>query len=247
MALLVAGRQTRRVRSSDALEWLASVGVTPAGPGRWSENGKEYSDNDLAHEWMYGLMNDDALTLPQRVRVGLGMLDMLDDYWVAASIRMYILADAPAIATLYAGYRERLELPSPPGAMILSLWADWFEDPKTAAGAFAALLGDDVDSLTEPARRRVERVLSHSGPVPWAAKYDAYRAAADVPGLHPALFRGLLTSYLDYYGKNDPPAALALLDRLDLPPATEHLAKLRHVLTAGATNYYSTREVWEVG
>ncbi|MFF7203157.1 hypothetical protein [Streptomyces sp. NPDC008141] len=39
-------------------------------------------------------------------------------------------------------------------------------------------------------------------------------------------------------------AALALLDRLDLPPNTQHRAELRQVLAAGHTNHYRSPGAW---
>ncbi|MEU9233955.1 hypothetical protein [Streptomyces subrutilus] len=59
------------------------------------------------------------------------------------------------------------------------------------------------------------------------------------------MFRGLLTSYHDIYGDLEPAAALALLDRLDLPTDTPHLAELRHVLAAGHTNHYRSPGAWD--
>ncbi|WP_030023272.1 hypothetical protein [Streptomyces monomycini] len=92
--------------------------------------------------------------------------------------------------------------------------------------------------------RRATRALGVSGPVPWPVKHAVYQAAATIPHLHPALFRGLLGSYHDLYGDLDPRAALALLDELDLPATTEHLAPLRAVLTAGHRNHYRAPDAW---
>jgi hypothetical protein len=44
------------------------------------------------------------------------------------------------------------------------------------------------------------------------------------------VFDALLVSRHGSYGDLEPVAALALLDRLDLPPDTEHLAALRAAL-----------------
>ncbi|MGI5425960.1 hypothetical protein [Streptomyces sp. CA-179760] len=51
-----------------------------------------------------------------------------------------------------------------------------------------------------------------------------------LPALHSALFRGLRASFHDFYGDLEPPAAVALLDELDLPMNTPHVAELRHAL-----------------
>ena len=242
--------------ADDALRWLAELGVTPLGPGRWREEfeGKtsEYSNNDLAHEWMFSVMYDDGRTMTERVQLGLGMLDLLDDYWVAASIRMELHEEADFLA-LYAGYRERLEREHASVQMMLSLRVDDFEDLRTVLIAFAALLGDEVRDLRDRGRldeladgaahRRAARVLDCSGTVPWAAKHEVYEALVAVPSLHPALFQALFQSYAVVYGRIDPAAALDLLDRLDLPPETEHLRKLRVVLAAGA--HVRDPELWE--
>ncbi|MEU7591901.1 hypothetical protein AB0B79_02460 [Streptomyces sp. NPDC039022] len=170
--------------------------------------------------------------------------------------------------------RRRLEAPEEPAALLSSLWVDWFEDRATAEEAFAEVLGNDVEGmdapgdgtveapglttshLTGPVRtmpdgterdallRRATRVLGVSGPVPWRVKHAAYRTAATVPQLHPALFRGLLGSYHDLYGDLEPRAALALLGQLHLSAVTEHLAPLRAVLTAGHRNHYRAPDAW---
>ncbi|MEU8388210.1 hypothetical protein [Micromonospora sp. NPDC048842] len=72
--------------ANDALRWLAEQGVTPLGEGRWLESTSssdiERSDNDLAHEWSAAALGDDRLASVQRLRTGLGLLDLLDEYWV---------------------------------------------------------------------------------------------------------------------------------------------------------------------
>jgi hypothetical protein len=129
-----------------------------------------------------------------------------------------------------------------------SLWVDWFEDRTTAATAFAAVLGDDVDRIVtagSPALlRRARRVLACSGPVPWPVKALAYETAAHLPALHSALFDALLAGYHDVYGDLDPSAALALLERLTLPADTAHLGDLRRVLSAGLRNHRRAPGAW---
>ncbi|MFD5840962.1 hypothetical protein ACFWJG_05765 [Streptomyces chartreusis] len=65
------------------------------------------------------------------------------------------------------------------------------------------------------------------------------------PALRAALFGGLRASFHDVYGDLDPAAALALLDQLDLPANTQHLAELRHVLAAGHKNHYRSPGAWD--
>ncbi|MFC5904320.1 hypothetical protein [Streptomyces zhihengii] len=126
---------------------------------------------------------------------------------------------------------------------------DWFEDQATSAMAFAEVLGNDIDrAVTERSEvllRRACRVLECSGPVRWTVKEATYRTAVRLPALHPALFRGLLTSFHDLYGDLEPAAALALLGQLELPAHTRHLAELRHVLVAGHKNHYGSVGAWD--
>ncbi|MDT0456076.1 hypothetical protein RM550_10020 [Streptomyces sp. DSM 41527] len=147
-----------------------------------------------------------------------------------------------------------LEAEAEPEALLYSLWVDWFEDRDTSATAFAEVLGNDLASLPAqevpagqdrgPLLRRARRVLEASGPVPWPVKQPAYRTAAGIPELHPALFRGLLGSYHDVYGDLEPEPAVALLKQLDLPDGTEHLTELHQVLQAGHRNHHLAPHAW---
>lgn len=149
---------------------------------------------------------------------------------------------------------RRLEAPEQAEPVTYSLWVDWFEDRATVEVAFAEVLGNDVEELQardrlhemarDPLFRRAKRVLEISGPVPWSIKHPVYQAAAAVPDLHPALFKGLLSSYHDFYGNLEPHAAHTLLQQLDLPGNTEHLVPLRTVLETGHSNHYLTPDAW---
>jgi hypothetical protein len=247
--------------ADDALRWLAEQGVTPLGKGSWWESTSsshlERSDSDLAHEWAAAALGDDRLTPMQRLRTGLGLLDLLDEYWVTVELRNFVTeqADPVVTAAFWAGYRQRLEAVEPAEQVLYSLWVDWFEDQDTVEVAFSQVAGDDVrrmaarqrlrDLASGPLHRRIARVLEHSGPVGWAHKHDVYEAAATVPELRLALFKGLLASYHDVYGDLEPVPAVTLLDRLHLPADTPHLAPLRAVLVAGARNHYRHPHLWD--
>jgi hypothetical protein len=237
--------------SGEAEQWLASHGVRRTGPGRWRTAEGEFTDNDIAHEWTRDALDDRGL------RLGFGLLDLLDQYQVTAELRWFVAERAvPGLfAVLWHGYRRRLERVRTCRPVLESLWVDWFEDRDTVEAAFAAVLADDVRRLRSrrrlrelaagPVHRRAVRVLENSGPVRWSLKHDVYETAAAVPELHHAVFRGLLLSYHDFYGDLSPAAALVLLDQLVLPPATAHLATLRAVLETGAINHYRTPGLWE--
>ncbi|QKW24529.1 hypothetical protein HUT16_28225 [Kitasatospora sp. NA04385] len=217
-----------------ARSWLAGRGVRSAGDG-WVSDGQPgvpLTANQVAHSWAAGVFAED-LDRAGQLTLAFGLLDLLDDYWVTCEIgSAHRGEDGPLPAdVLWDGYRQRLEAERDAEAVTHSLWVDWFEDRATAATAFAEVLGDDVERVvsepTAPRLRRARRVLEHSGPVPWTVKEPAYRTAARLPALHPALFRALLASHRDVHGDVAPAPALALLDRLDLPAGTPHLADLR--------------------
>ncbi|MFY1677042.1 hypothetical protein [Streptomyces sp. WMMC905] len=228
-----------------ARRWLADQGIHQVHDGWVSdeEPGVPLTANQVAHS-RAGDVFSEGLSAADQVRLAFGLLDLLDDYWVACEIR---LADSGAKGPLPAdvlwdGYRRRLEAERHVEAVAYSLWADWFEDHTTSATAFAEVLGNDVDRVvaerSEAPLRRARRVLECSGPVRWTVKEPVYRTAARLPVLHPALFLGLRASFHDFYGDLEPAAALALLDRLDLPTNTEDLVALRHVLAAGRRDHH---------
>jgi len=243
-----------------ARRWLAEEGVVQVGEGVWTSGGApgegRLTANEVAHAWTSAALEDPGLDAVGRLRLALGLLDLLDEYWVTCEIG-FALAHTPdpAVARVFwDAYRRRLEAPEPAEPVTYSLWVDWFEDHTTVEAAFAEVLGNDVtelqarDRLQEmarsPLRRRTQRVLEVSGPVPWPIKHPVYRAAAALPDLHHALFRGLLGSYHDVYGDLEPRAALALLRELDLPADIEFLAPLHTVLQAGHSNHHRAADAW---
>ncbi|MFJ4975247.1 hypothetical protein ACIP6X_07885 [Streptomyces coeruleorubidus] len=223
-----------------ARRWLADQGVGQVGDGWVSADAPDVllTAGQVAHSWA-GEVFAEELDTAEQVRLAFGLLDLLDEYWVTCELRFAdesAKGPLPADA-LWGGYRERLEAERHVEAVTYSLWVDWFEDRDTAATAFAEVLGNDIGRIVaEPSEaplRRARRVLACSGPVAWPVKEPTYRCAVRLPALHPALFAGLLASCHDIYGDLEPSAALALLDQLDLPADTRHLAELRHMLAAG--------------
>ncbi|WP_106396415.1 hypothetical protein [Actinocorallia populi] len=243
-----------------ARSWLAADGVVEISAGVWTsaeEPDARLTACEVAHEWAQAALNDSELEPVERLRLGFGMLDLLDEFWVTAEIGFMVKAEKnPQVnEALWDAYRRRLEAPQIAENVSYSLWVDWFENHATVETAFAEVLGADIgelqrggrlDEITrDPLIRRVRRVLEVSGPVPWTIKLPVHQAVAGFPELHPALFRGLLLSYHDVYGDLEPRAALALLERLELPPGTEHLATLSAVLREGHTNHYRSPGAWD--
>ncbi|WP_327265533.1 hypothetical protein OG444_32935 [Streptomyces sp. NBC_01232] len=230
----------RTTDAERALRWLAEDGVTRTGQGTWYDAEPPagiLTSEDLCNGLGSMAFTDVGLDLADRLRVALGLMDLLG--WhplVTAQVHTAHLGPQGPLPAdlLWDGYRRRLEAGPACEAITCSLWFDWFEYAPTAEEAFAEVLGNDRERLQpgapEPLLRRARRVLEHSGPVPWAAKAPALRAAARVPALHHAVFRAVLRSHHDTYGSIDPAPGLALLDGLELPSDTERLAALRSEL-----------------
>lgn len=240
-----------------ARAWLVDGGVRQTGPDTWAhddEPERPLTRNDVALECSSWIYEDDDLDEPGKIRVALGMVDLLDELWTAEELHVpYCLRGKVPPPELWAGLRERLEAPTLSTVIDNSIWHSWFECGATAEGAFRALIGDelaDPDALAAAVApdlflRRAARVLNLSGPVAWAVKERAYRSASQIDGLHLAVFKAILASYHDYFGNLEPAPALDLLDRLGIPAATEHLAPLRQVLAAGHRNHYASPEAWD--
>jgi hypothetical protein len=244
-----------------ARTWLAERGVTSNDSGRWTgpdpSGGQVETASDVAHKWTGEALADPALDALGRLRLGLGLLDLLGEYWVSCEIR-WAVRDTPderVARTFWNAYRQRLEVAEPADPISYSLWVDWFEDRSTVARAFTELLANDVDQLAAEGRLeelahgplfwRAEHILRISGPVPWPVKSGVYETVAAVPELQPALYQGILRSYHDYFGDLEPQAALALLRKLKLPADTTSLAPLCTVLAAGGVNHYRDPEAWK--
>ncbi|MFF4445643.1 alpha/beta fold hydrolase [Streptomyces sp. NPDC001502] len=228
--------------SESARLWLAERGVVRTGEDTWTDGESEegrLTSNEVAHRWAAAALGDDSLDIGQRLRLGFGLVDLLDEYWVTVEIASAVqgITDPDTARVLWNGYRSRLDAPAHCEAIVYSLWVDWFEDGDTAERVFAEVLGKDLTQLRpdspEPMLRRARRVLESSGPVPWRAKELVYRTAARVPELAEAVFRGILHSHHDVYGDLDPAEALAVLGQMRLPEDTEHLAELRSALESG--------------
>ncbi|MCQ6553934.1 hypothetical protein NPS70_12105 [Streptomyces sp. C10-9-1] len=150
---------------------------------------------------------------------------------------------------VWDGYRGRPEAPSAGEAVPCSLWVDGFEDRGTSAAAFEEAFGRDTTppgcARTPPAPppRRAHRVPEASGPVPWPVELPAYRAAAAVAALRPAVFRGLPDGYHAVYGGLDP-AAAPEPSRRSASPGHRAPAGTAPVLAAGHANHHRAPHAW---
>lgn len=237
-----------------ARSWLAQAQVRQVGDTTWVDDdlGSELSANDVALDYSSWVFDDEALDVASRFRVAFGLIDLLDEFWTTQEMHFPYCGgsrERPP-AELWDGYRDRLEAPQVSEQVTQSLWYTWFECTDTSEEAFTALLGRDVTLLeagpvTDDALlRRAARVLRASGPVRWDVKARTYEAASSTEALRPAVYRGLLRSYHDYFGDLEAGPALKILDNLGLAPDTEHLAELRTVLAAGHTSHVASPDAW---
>ncbi|MEJ8641371.1 hypothetical protein WKI68_07570 [Streptomyces sp. MS1.HAVA.3] len=140
-----------------ARRWLAAEGVTRTGEDEWTDGGSEdgrLTSNEVAHAFAGAAVRDDSLDVEGRIRLGFGLVDLLDAYRVTVEIGSAVQGaeDPRAARALWDGYRSRLEAPEVSEAVTYSLWVDWFEDRDTADTAFAEVLGKDVGQLRPGAR-----------------------------------------------------------------------------------------------
>ncbi|WP_067488944.1 hypothetical protein [Actinomadura hibisca] len=226
-----------------ARAWLAEEGVVERGPGVWFEPpDRVMTPGEVAHDWAHAAMSGYEEDPREALRVAFGLLDLLDEWWVAAEMAS-VIGRHQDDRVFWEGYRRRLDSPAEPKTITYSLWAEWFEDAATVGRAFAEVLGDDAGDLAA-IPNRARWVLEASGPVPWPLKHPVYRAAAELPALHMPLFKAIRAGYHDVYGDLEPGPALDLLDGLSIPADTEHLAPLRTALAAGHRNHRHSPEAW---
>lgn len=105
-----------------------------------------------------------------------------------------------------------------------TLWCDYFERSDRVERAWREVTAETVDDVA------LRRALIASGPVPFALKEPLYTRLITGQRWHYYIFRSLLHSTFDYFGKVDKAGASSLLNRLNLPPETENLARLQQAL-----------------
>jgi hypothetical protein len=110
---------------------------------------------------------------------------------------------------MWGAYRRWLESGDEPlaHAASYSLWVDWLEDPSTVERAWQAMIA------APPERRRTERLVEISGPVPWKLKAPLLDELARDPRFHPAI-RKLTGARDEVLGQLDEDGAKALARRV---------------------------------
>ena len=112
-------------------------------------------------------------------------------------------------------------------ALGYALWCEFFEDPQTIDEAWQNL----IEPL--PNDQALHTILIHSGPVPWEKKWSLFLDLRGRTEMHYYIFRSILHSQFDVYGRLDQREALQILERLQISPETKYLSKLRSKLQEG--------------
>jgi hypothetical protein len=186
-------------------------------------------DNDsslVAHEISDALWEADA-PLEERIATFFEIYDEMPSYgFVMYASHEYGEWPLTARRQFWDGVRKRLAtsdraLGRP---LAYSLWCDWFEHGEYTAEAWEALTAPDTPVPV------LEHVLIASGPVPWPDKTRLYNRLITDVRWHYYIFRSLLHSAFDVYGKFDRNEAAGWLTRLSIPSSTEHLSELQRRL-----------------
>ena len=101
------------------------------------------------------------------------------------------------------------------------LWVEFFEDGETANETWKGLT-QFTDNKTA-----IKKLLEMSGPAPFELKEILYKKIIEDKQYHESIFKSLLFSSFDLFGKIDNRKALAILEKLTLPKNTSHLEKLK--------------------
>jgi hypothetical protein len=131
---------------------------------------------------------------------------------------------------LWTTFRAALEGDDEPymWAIGYSLCVDFFENPRTQPEAWREMIRGDGPAW----ERRVRRVLGDSAAVPWADKERLFGQLYPQRHHHIAIFEAIAFACGNAMANLDRAAALAWLDRLELPPDTPRLDATRAWLVA---------------
>jgi hypothetical protein len=104
------------------------------------------------------------------------------------------------------------------------LWVEFFEDEETANETWEGLM-----QFTKN-KNAVKKLLEMSGPAAFELKEKLYDKIILDSDYHESIFKSLLFSSFDLFGKIDNKKALAILAKLKLNKDVEHLEKLKNKL-----------------
>ncbi len=215
-------------RFSDACEWAWK---TAAGTGLRSQGRVEWPDglNEVPHDAEEMVWTGERPALDEAA-LAFALYRRMPCYANLMYIRA-ALSDGsrgePAKAFFWREYRDLVSDPDDRLAdpVAYSLWCDYYENPDEVREAWT-----ETAFHPKTSQRGLERILNHSGPVPFPFKASLYEQLIAEPRWHPFIFTSLFNSRFDYFGKIDIEAARHFLSRLQLPADTERLADLTQEL-----------------
>jgi len=208
-------------------------------PGTGVREGKDQQQGrtwDALQKVVYEIDDDwSSLTDIEFVQFFCDLYRELPSYSLLANmsfIKMLATLDQSARAVFWGFAREMLSSPDPALADPMSyfMWCGPFED-ENVEEAWKALVSPEG-----AAQPLLERVLDISGPVPFRLKSDLYARLIDEARWHPFIFRSLLHSAFDAYGRIDAPSAARLITRLQVPIEQDANAKRLLAKLAGSPN-----------
>ena len=172
-------------------------------------------------------VSDELWDLNASVRDKLELFFEIYDEMPASGLLMYVSHHYPAwpssvkrqfwdgVRTRFGGADRALARP-----LAYYLWCDWFEHGDFTREAWEALTTVDTPRVA------LQEVLIASGPVPWSMKTELYERLISDQRWHYYIYRSLLHSAFDIFGKIDHEEASAWLSRLAIPDSTDHLSEL---------------------
>jgi hypothetical protein len=209
--------------------WATAAG-TGRSPHNWDEDEElAQADYDIVSD-LYEVVFESDIPDMDKIRLLFQLYCKAPKYSWLAGLSMFYLSklDPQGRKELWSQTRcllassdERLSDP-----LVYWLWCGPFENPKVVKEAWTAL------TIPCPPDSALERLLGASGPVPYLLKRALYEDLLPRKCLHYFIYRSLLHSAFDFYGKLDYDDAQRILARLKLPEDTEHLGKLAERLSS---------------
>lgn len=183
-------------------------------------------DSDIPHAIADMILNS-SLTPYDQLQLILQLYDEMPCYAFLMYLKSYherLIVPYPT--TFWDWIRHQLETPDLAlnQPVTYALWCDFFEDPQTVDTAWTHLM------TPLPSRQALQTILIHSGPVPFPLKRVLYATLLPDATWHYFIFRSLLHTQFDVYGKLEKQEARRLVQRLELPADTEHVATLKQAL-----------------
>lgn len=193
--------------------------------------GKKESTKELSEEtWnLFSGMSekvwDSSLPTNQRIELGFRLFDLFPDYYHFLVPFYHLIRSDGAITEdqkqlVWKKFMEYLgadeHYADPVGYV---LWVDFFEDPETVVETWNGLI-KNVNKTS------LSKLLEHAGPVPYELKELIFKELLADTDNHETIFKSILYSAFDVYGKLDRDKALKLLSELNIDRDTSEYKQL---------------------